>query len=42
MVIAKGLRMNVGDFGEFIEKLNFNNILILKKPKLYELNSKKL
>ena len=23
MIIAKGLGMNVGDFGEFIDRLNF-------------------
>ena len=38
--LSKSMNMNVGDFAEYIEKLNQQNYLIKKNAKLYELNSK--
>ncbi len=38
--MAKGMNMQVGDFSEYIERLNAGNYLIMKGTKLYELNSK--
>ena len=38
--IAKSMNMQVGDFSEYIDRLNHQNYLILKSSKLYELNSR--
>jgi len=38
--ISRSMNMNVGDFSEYIDKLNQQSYLILKGSKLYELNSK--
>ncbi len=35
------LGLNVGDFKDFIDKLNFQNYLILKGSNMYEYNNKK-
>jgi len=40
LTISRSMNMNVGDFAEYIDKLNHQSYLILKGPKLYELNSK--
>ena len=37
ITIAKNLSMNVGDFSEFIDKLNNQNYLMLRGSKQYEL-----
>ena len=38
--ISRSMNMNVGDFSEYIDKLNQQSYFILKGSKLYELNSK--
>lgn len=38
--MSRSMNMNVGDFSEYIDKLNQQSYLILKGSKLYELNSK--
>lgn len=38
--ISRSMGMNVGDFSEFIDKMNQQSYFILKGPKKYELNSK--
>jgi hypothetical protein len=38
--ISKSMNMNVGDFSEYIDRLNQQSYLLKKNPKLYELNSK--
>jgi len=40
LTISRSMNMNVGDFSEYIDKLNHQSTLIKRGPKLYELNSK--
>ena len=38
--VSRSLGMNVGDFAEYVDRLNQQSYLLKKNPKLYELNSK--
>jgi hypothetical protein len=40
MDISKQMNMNVGDFSDYIDRLNQQNYLIKKNKNLFELNSK--
>jgi hypothetical protein len=40
MDISKKMNMNVGDFSDYVERLNQQNYLIKKNKNLFELNTK--